>query len=355
MNQYPPRFFLGAQTPLGFVSRLSVLTDPSRFSRVWLLKGGTRAKRSALIAHLADTAEDGGEGVHRVLDPITPALLDAAFWGHTAVLDAAEPHPVEPRYPGAVERVIWLGGCWEEPALGAMRADLIGQIDENARLLEQARRYLGAADALWGDRFRMANEATDREKIERQADRIAAQEFSRARGTAGEGVCLLSTTDDACGPAVDAMQALDRVVLLEDEIGPSATALLCALRRRAADRGQQVLCGFSPFAPYERLEQLIFPALSLGFFTVNDRLGAPPSPQRVINARRFTDRDVLAACKNRLAFHRKAARQMSLLSKQTLALARESAQRIERLYAEAFYPERFETLCDRLAGELLSD
>ena len=56
MNQYPPRFFLSAQTPLGFVSRLSLLADPDRFPRVWLLKGGTRAKRSALIVRLAETA-----------------------------------------------------------------------------------------------------------------------------------------------------------------------------------------------------------------------------------------------------------------------------------------------------------
>lgn len=350
MNQYPPRFFLSAQTPLGFVSRLSLLTDPSRFSRVWLLKGGTRAKRSALIAALAESAEDSGETVCRVLDPLTPALLEAAFWDHTAILDAAPPHAIEARYPGVVERVIWIGDCWEERSLAAMREELIAQTDENARLCEQARRYLGASEALWSDRFRMAVETTDLGKIERQADRIAAQEFTRPKEEAQEDICLLSTTDDATGPMTEWMQSLDRVVLLEDEFGPSATALLSALRRRAA--GQTMICGFSPFAPYERLEQLIFPSLSLGFFTVNERLPAIDTPQRVINARRFTDRDMLSACKNRLAFHRKAARQMTALSKETLSLARLGAERLERLYAEAFLPERFDSLCDRLISEL---
>ena len=167
MNQYPPRFFLSAQTPLGFVSRLSLLADPDRFPRVWLLKGGTRAKRSALIVRLAETAEESGKQVCRVLDPLAPMLLEAAFWDGFSVIDAAGPHPIEPRYPGAVERVVWLGDCWDEQELAALRRDLIAADKENTRLLEQARRYLGAADTLWGDRFRMANEATDRAKIER--------------------------------------------------------------------------------------------------------------------------------------------------------------------------------------------
>lgn len=352
MNQYPPRFFLSAQTPLGFVSRLSLLADPDRFPRVWLLKGGTRAKRSALIVRLAETAEESGQQVCRVLDPLAPMLLEAAFWDGFSVIDAAGPHPIEPRYPGAVERVVWLGECWDEQELAALRRDLIAADREHTRLLEQARRYLGAADTLWGDRFRMANEATDRAKIERQADRIAAQEFSRPHGDVREGVCLLSTTDHACGPAADAMESLGRVVLLEDEIGPSASHLLAALRRRGGERAQRMLCGYSPFSPYERLEQLIFPDLSLGFFTVNERLPAVKNPQRVINARRFTDREILAACKSRIAFHRKAARQMTLLAKETLALAREEADRIEQLYARAFCPERFELFCARLCAEL---
>ena len=169
---------------------------------------------------------------------------------------------------------------------------------------------------------------------------------------AQEAVCLLSTTDHACGPAADAMESLGRVVLLEDEIGPSASHLLAALRRRGGERAQRMLCGYSPFSPYERLEQLIFPDLSLGFFTVNERLPAVKNPQRVINARRFTDREILAACKSRIAFHRKAAKQMTLLAKETLALAREEADRIEQLYARAFCPERFELFCARLCAEL---
>ena len=91
MNQYPPRFFLSAQTPLGFVSRLSLLADPDRFPRVWLLKGGTRAKRSALIVRLAETAEESGKQVCRVLDPLAPMLLEAAFWDGFSVIDAAGP------------------------------------------------------------------------------------------------------------------------------------------------------------------------------------------------------------------------------------------------------------------------
>ena len=121
MNQYPPRFFLSAQTPLGFVSRLSLLADPDRFPRVWLLKGGTRAKRSALIVRLAETAEESGQQVCRVLDPLAPMLLEAAFWDGFSVIDAAGPHPIEPRYPGAVERVVWLGECWDEQELAALR------------------------------------------------------------------------------------------------------------------------------------------------------------------------------------------------------------------------------------------
>lgn len=354
MNQYPPRFFLSSLTPLGFVSRLPLLTDPMQFSEVWLIKGGTRAKRSALIARIADAAEENGRRVSRVLDPLIPSLLEAALWDGVSVVDSAGPRPIEPQYPGVVERVVWIGDCWEEETLAAMRDELIAVPQRRDRLLEQARRYFAACAALREDRFRMAGEAIDFDKIERQADRIAAQQLARRRIQPEETVCLLSTGDGSCGPVADAMASLEQVVLLEDETGPSAAHLLAALRRRGIRQSQRMLCGYSPLAPYERLEQLIFPDLSLGFFTVNERLPAAENPGRVINARRFTDRALLSPCKSRMAFHRKAEKQMTLLGRQTLSAAREECARLEQLYAEAFYPETFERICSRLIREIVT-
>ena len=341
------RFYLSANTPLGFVSRLNLLCDADRFSRILLLKGGTRKRRAELISYAAKAAGAAGHCVHLAASVDSVNQPEAAYWANAAIIDSAQPHAIEPRYPGAVEELLCLDDCFNAQRLRQNKADVIALTDKEESLREQSRRYLCAADALCSDNYRIALEATDLEKIERQADRIAAKVFKGDKAIEeirifSDGYRLL--------PELASMDFIKNVILLEDEYGPSSGLLLKALHKRALNCNCHIICGYSPLAPFERLEQLIFPELSLAFLTTNERLMVGCEPQRIINARRFTDKRALSAYKNRIAFNRKAARQMFQQSHSLLQSAQKAHAGLELLYDEALDRARFSRLCERAAS-----
>lgn len=341
------RFYLSANTPLGFVSRLNTLCDVDRFSRILLLKGGTRKKRAELINFAAKAADAAGYIVHLAVSADSASAPEAAYWGDTALIDSAQPHAIEPRYPGAVEEILCLGDCFDTEKLRQNKASVIALTNKEDRLREQSRRYLCAADALCNDNYRIALEATDLEKIERQADRIAAKAFNGNKAI--EEIRIFSDGYRIL-PELSSMESFKNVVLLEDEYGPSSGLLLKALHKRALSCNCHVICGYSPMAPFERLEQLILPEMSLAFLTVNERLTVTCEPQRIINARRFTNKNILATHKNRIAFNRKAARQMFQQSHSLLQNAQKVHAELELIYDNALNQSRFNQLCERAAA-----
>lgn len=341
------RFYLSANTPLGFVSRLNSLCDAERFSRILLLKGGTRKKRAELISFAAKAAGAAGHCIHLAASVDSASAPEAAYWAGTAIIDSAQPHAIEPRYPGAVEEILWLGDCFDAEKLRQNSTGIMALTEKEERLREQSRRYLCAADALCNDNYRIALEATDLDKIERQADRIAARVF---KGSKAVEEAFIFSDGYRLLPELSSMDFIKTVVLLEDEYGPSSGLLLKALHKRALSCNCHVVCGYSPLAPFERLEQLIFPELSLAFLTTNERLMVGCEPQRIINARRFTDKKALAAYKNRIAFNRKAARQMFQQAHNLLQSAQKVHTELELYYDDALNQARFDQLCERAAS-----
>ncbi|MFV0497262.1 MAG: hypothetical protein ACK5L0_03700 [Candidatus Fimivivens sp.] len=340
------RFYLSANTPLGFVSRLNTLCDADKFSRIVLLKGGTRKRRAQLITAAAKAAESAGHCVHLVVSVDSTSAPEAACWGDTALIDGAHPHVIEPHYPGAVEEILWLGPCFDTEKLRQNRSAIIALTDRESSLREQSCRYLCAADALRNDNYRIALEATNLEKIERQADRIAEKAFKGQKSI--EEVRIYSDGYQLL-PEISSMDSLKNIVLIEDEYGPSSDLLLKALHKRAVTQNCHVICGYSPLAPFERIEQLIFPELSLAFLTVNERLTVTCEPERIINARRFTNKKILAAHKSRIAFNRKAARQMFQQSHSLLKSAQKVHDQLELLYDSALDQACFDQFCRQVA------
>lgn len=353
MAKHQPRFFLGANTPLGFVSRMDQLCDPQHFARVMILKGGPGDGKAMLLSRVAAALEAAGRSTERIACPLSPDRLDAVATADAAVLDGSAPYLVEPRYPGAVENLVWMGDCWDERALRARREEILTLTRQKDLLCEQSARYLAAADALLADNWRLALESTDAAKIERQAERIASKEFSSGSGASERVRLLCAMTASGYLLFSDTARLLaDRIVLIEDEYGPSSSLLLASLRRRALEAGCAVLSCPSPMAPFERIEHLFLPELSLGFVTSNSLAQPKLEPVRIINARRFTVRAALSLHKKRIGFNKKAARQMLLQAQALLADALATRRALEAIYAPAVDFEQVESLACRVVGQM---
>ena len=260
-------------------------------------------------------------------------------------------HAVEPQYAEAVELLVPLNASVSGMTAPESRAAVIALTEQKRQLCQQASRYLAAAGTLLSDIDRLALEATDSNKIAKLASRIAEKEFGRPRrrigaekvrflsGIRGDSILLFSET---------AKQLAERIYLLEDSFGPSSRLLLEHLRALARKTGLDIISCACPMSGGQKVEHLFIPSLSLGFMTQNHFLSPDVSPCKVVNSRRFTDREELKRRKIRISFNKKAAGQMFFQAAGLFSEAREIQSRLESLYRPAIDFELVESLTNGL-------
>ena len=164
-------FFLGANTPQGFVSRFGQIIDPVRCKRCYIIKGGPGSGKSTLMKGFADEAEKLGMRPIYFHCSSDVASLDAvsADGDRYVILDGTPPHAVEPGCPGAFETLVPLGDCWNEEALQKDRSAILELMNRNRLMHAQCRMYLSAAGSLLGEVSGMARDYVFPEKVARFA------------------------------------------------------------------------------------------------------------------------------------------------------------------------------------------
>ena len=336
----PLQFFLGANTPQGFVSRFDQLADPSDGWREWVIKGGPGTGKSTLMKQVSTMANKHPGLVEEIhcssdVDSLDGVILHGA---KASIADGTLPHAIEPKYPGAFERLVDLTNCWDENRLFAQREEIMAISAKISKCHEHCCRFLSAANTLLGDNYRMALEATWVAKAARAAGRIAATEFKGSHEKYGkESVRFLSAvTNQGLTLFSETANILcQRIYLLDDPYGAASRLILNLLRAKALEEGFDIYTCYSPLSPYEKIEHLFIPELKLGFMTKNDLLDPQITPYKVIRFRRFTDQEMLRKFKRRLSFNRKAALQMLEAAARLLSEAKSMHDQLESYYIQA--------------------
>lgn len=346
----PLRFFLGANTPRGFVSRFDQLERrEDGWNRV-IIKGGPGTGKSSLMkkiaaAFLADAVPGEKGRVEEIYCSSDCLSLDGVILHSvkTSIADGTAPHTIEPKYHGAYDTTLNLSECWNEDLLCQNREEIISLSKRISSLHAQSTRFLAAYGALNGDNARIALEATDVHKAAEYARHFASRELrgvpreQRSDTQPHEDVRFLSAISDR-GVVVfeeTARMLADRLFVVEDPWGASARILLGQVRRLALERGLDVISCYCPTDPDIRLEHLFIPALSVGLMTRNRIHPLDVEPFRVIHARRFTDMEAMRLRKQRLAFNRRGAAEMLRESTRCLSEAKALHDTLESYYIEA--------------------
>ncbi|MGI6264618.1 MAG: hypothetical protein ACOYJY_04025 [Acutalibacteraceae bacterium] len=307
------RFFLGANTPEGFWGYHHELYDGRDGWRAFLIKGGPGCGKSTLMKKVLAAMTERGLPTQALHCSSDPASLDGVVVPaiKTVIFDATAPHILEPRYWGAVEQVADLSHCLDADKMYAEQRAILEVTDACSAAHARSRRFMAAAAALLEDNRRLIEPCLDGEKVARAAARLT-KDFPAAREEGREIRRFLSAvTPDGLVTFTDTLTALcPRLVVIEDATGAAAIRLMAALRRRALETGETVVTCASPFAPRERIDHLLIPALGVGF-TVADGYHPMDMPYtRQIHASRFYDRRQADRHAEKTGFNRKAARRM---------------------------------------------
>lgn len=312
--QAPVRFFLGANTPQGFVGFIDELYDPDADWQAYLIKSGPGTGKSSLMRRVYEELTARSMDAEAICCSSDPASLDGVVFPQLrmCILDATAPHILEPKFWGAVEQIVPLAICSDEAAMHAQSADIRRATEENQALHAQCRKYIQAAGALLKENRRIGTAALNEEKVRRLAARIARQEFGDGTGEGRLTHRFLSAVTPE-GPVVfhETVQALcPRIYTIEDDHGAAASLFLTEIACHAQNKGIDGIVCPCPLAPEEGPEHLLFPSIGVGFTTSNSFHKADYPVYRRIHATRFSETDQLRAKRQIAAFNRRAAREL---------------------------------------------
>lgn len=355
----PVRFYLGANTPVGFVGYLDDLYDPGDGWQAYIIKSGPGTGKSSLMRTVMNAMSERGQEPEAIYCSSDPHSLDGVLFPKLkiGILDGTAPHIIEPRYWGAVEQIVNLSACMDGRLLHRQHAAVIAATDACSAMHARCRKFIGAAASLLGDSARLLQEFTNGEKIARTAARIAAREFGGHSGTPGRERrrFLSAVTPEGIVTFHETIQTLcPRIYAVEDEHGAASRLLLEDLRHRALEAGLDIITCACPLAPHDKLEHLLIPSLGLAFTTSNSWHKADFPVYRRIHAARFTDAEGLRSKRQILSFNRRAARELLNEAIQIAADAKAIHDKMEQFNIRAMDWEKAEEITRQVVEDFVA-
>lgn len=335
-----PRFFLGANAPKGYYSKFDQLFNYKPGSKCFLLKGGPGTGKSTVLKKTAEELHKKGLSTELIYCSADTDSLDAIVTsdGSFSVLDATLPHSVEPKYPGAYEKTIDLGDCWNTSELEKNADKIVALFNKNRELHDRARRYISAAASLFDEVARLSLAEISQDKVVKAALRICARELHKTSMRCGkEKIRFLSAvTGDGVILFDDTVKLLcGKIYVVDDDCGAVSRIFMNTVRKAALERGYDIItCRCSVF-PQEKNEHILIPEAGIGFLTSNRRHTVNTKPYRMIHAKRFADKEKGGRTKFRIKFTLKAATELTREASICMREAKTIHDELEKIYMGA--------------------
>ncbi|MBE6936716.1 MAG: hypothetical protein E7458_09560 [Ruminococcaceae bacterium] len=327
-------YFLGANTPLGFVPTFSDLTQ--RAEHLVIIKGGPGCGKSTAMRRIAEACESWGMPVERIRCSSDPASLDGVYLPalDTLYVDGTAPHVIEPSYPGAREQIWNLGECWDQGMLEARRGEIEALSREISRAYTAAYRFLRALGEVMEERRQQAMETADGEKLLRRAARIAESRIPHRRGAAeGRVIRIFLDALTPAGPLSLGDFSDWTVTELYDPEGLSGTVTGPVLSAARA-AGYTVYAAHDPLLPHGAPLHLVIPELHWVLLTSGGLFGAAHTGARRIRLD-LMKKDGVDTAPGRERELRELCRRLMELSSGSLGKAKRLHDELEALYRPA--------------------
>lgn len=355
----PIRFFLGANSPQGFVSRFDQLDYGDPQWHTFIIKGGPGCGKSSFLKRLSSIFAERSPRMEEILCSSDPDSLDALIlpeW-KVSIADGTAPHILEPRYPAVSESILSFGD-FLDPIKLKPHSETIRQINRLiSKNYTQAVNCLAAARSFLNDSSRIEVSCLNLEKLSAYASHFAARNFPRRSASAAQERVRFLSSFHAQGMTLltNSIPSLcPKLCFVCDDCGGAAPLFLSALRSRALENGYSPITCFCPLAPHSRIDHLLLPELGMAFLTENrfhDLSGL--QPQQRIHAKRFWEDDIIRRHKKRISFSNKAAAQMIGQAVGILSENKELHDRLEELYLPAMDFSLMDAVLEEVVAQIV--
>lgn len=345
LNQLP-MFFLGANSPEGFISKFSSSYFADTGWRTYIIKGGPGTGKSTLLKNIATHFLNWGARIHLCPCSSDPHSLDAVILCDLKIvlLDGTSPHVVEPQFPGVCEEIINLGENWDAKKLDDNRDKIIELTKQNKECHRRVSRYITAAGKIIEDSFYAENSCLNANKAKLYAQKLAKKYIKKATTSPQLFTRYLSgiTPVGHIFYKKTLNKLCDTQIVFADECGSASAVILNELQTLALNSGHEVISCPCPLSP-KKIEHIILPSQRLSFSTSN-RYHPIASSERIIHARRFLDLQKYHSLRDRVNYNRQKARDLLDLAVDALNDAKLTHDSLESYYISAMDFEKLESV-----------
>lgn len=284
---YVKRVFPGNNTPRGFVSYYDYIL-PKDATRIFVIKGGPGVGKSTIMTSIAREMVNLGfdAEIHHCSsdnESIDGVVFPAIGVG---IVDGTWPHIVDPKAPGAVDEIIWLGEFWDEDAVRAQKNEILSAQKGVESVFNRAYRYLRAAQIVYEDWESTNVEALDfgRTNVLAQEiidDTLGAIPVSRMPGLERRLFASAITPDGMVNYLHTIVAPCNRRYVIEGDPGTGKSFLLDKVKRAALERGFLTEVYYCPLHP-DKVEHLVVRDLRLALTKSIDPHSYVPGPTDII-------------------------------------------------------------------------
>ncbi len=329
------KYFLAANSCEGFVSYFTDRYSAQDGWKCFIIKGGPGTGKSSFMKYIAAKAAENNIKAELCPCSSDPHSLDAVVLPDKKiiVLDGTAPHTVDPVYPGVCEEILNFGEFWNTKVLKPEKNNIIKLTDKNKALHRVASRYMHALGQIISDNLKIAENATEKDKITKFASRLAKKYIPKKPGTGSEEIRFLCgiTPKGIISFSDSALSLASNRIIIEDRFGTVASEIMKNIRKYALSNGYNIITVKNAFMPSSLTDHIIIPELSLCFLREYEYQHFNTDCRR-IHARRFMNNAVIAKNRERLKFNKKIIRELMLSAIAVLSEAKKVHDELEENY-----------------------
>ncbi|HHW26867.1 MAG TPA: ATPase [Firmicutes bacterium] len=313
---------------------------PKDATRVFVIKGGPGVGKSTFMTNIARDMVDLGYDVEIHHCSSDNNSVDGVVFPAIGVglVDGTEPHVVDPKVPGAVDEIIWLGEFWDEDSVRANKPQILQCQKGIESVFKRAYRYLKAAQVVYEDWESVNMEAMDYGKANMIAARVIEETMgsvpvASSPGTERKLFASAITPDGMVNYLNTIVAPCKNRYVIQGEPGTGKSVLLEKVKRAAVERGFFVEAYYCPLHP-EKVEHVVVPGLSLVLTkSIHPHTYVPGPTDTIIDMDQCLDQTVIESHRDCLELAQKAFASLFETAINYISKAKQYHDALERYYA----------------------
>lgn len=273
------KFFLGANTPTGFVSYFNQIGEYKKGWNRFLIKGGPGTGKSSLMQNIVTKFKDVTNNIEMIYCSSDPSSLDGVIFNDLkiSIVDATSPHILEPAFPGAFDEIVSLCECWNECILKDSKNKIIELFEQNLFYRKQAANLLLSAYGLIKNNYEIIEKFIDKniffeylnEFVNNELNITFSKNENKTIGNEQKRFLSVISLNGSTFYNETINEIADKVYVIKDLHGWVSGNILLRIREKLLQNNIDIITCFCSMFSGNKIDHILIPSMKVAFVTSN--------------------------------------------------------------------------------------